>query len=507
MQNYCSNQSRRNFLKKALWTTALTGVAPSILAADETEKRPNIIFLLTDDQCRWSMGCYGNPDVKTPNLDQLAADGLLFENHYNTTAICMASRASIFTGVHEYQHGCNFDRGDFKRLELWEQSYPALLKKAGYMTAFAGKFGFNIRGANPAADFDFWGSGGIQSKYETAKNAKMKKYAEDYPHSTLSYAAFSEDVIGAAVEKDQPFCLSISFKAPHRPWTPDPQFDDLYSGFTFTRPGNFGPEHAEHLSPQSKTGRQWKRWTQWGYNNNYDGVMAQYHELIHGVDVAVGRIRDTLKENGLDDNTVIIFTSDNGFLNGAHGFGGKVLPLEESSGAPLIIYDPRSPASTRGKRSKALTGNIDFAPTILELAGQSVPEHMDGVSLLPLIQNPDADVREHMAFIQAWPRTIENTCLSVLTKDWKYTYWWYSGKGMQPVEELFNTEQDPLELKNLASDSQYNSTLETMRGFYDEELQLWNANATPLHGYKDDALLFERRILWSEKEDYIQEKQ
>lgn len=117
----------------------------SAVTRDAVETMPNIVFLLADDQSTYSLGCYGNTDVKTPNMDQLASDGVAFDKHYNTTAICMASRASIFTGMYEYKTGCNFTHGNM-RADVWEKSYPVLLREAGYLTAFAGKFGMEVDG-------------------------------------------------------------------------------------------------------------------------------------------------------------------------------------------------------------------------------------------------------------------------------------------------------------------------------------------------------------------------
>ena len=122
------------------------------------------------------------------------------------------------------------------------------------------------------------------------------------------------------------FCLSISFKAPHKPAAPDPRFDDVYAGKTFTKPKNFGREFAEHLSPQSKAGRQYPRFTQWNYDTDYDGEMAKYHQQVYGIDVAVGMFRDELKEQGVAENTVVIFTSDNGYICGSHGYGSEGAP-------------------------------------------------------------------------------------------------------------------------------------------------------------------------------------
>ena len=202
--------------------------------------QPNIIYLLADDQNVSSVGCYGNADVITPNMDKLGQKGIVFDRHYNTTAISMASRASIFTGMYEYKTGTNFDHGNMKQ-EVWKKSYPVLLRNAGYFTAFAGKFGFEVDELGLCEnDFDMWGGAPGQSSYVTQENSSMAKYAKEFPHSTLSYGAFGRDAIREAVKENKPFCLSISFKAPHLPSQPDPKFNDIYAGKTFTKPANFG---------------------------------------------------------------------------------------------------------------------------------------------------------------------------------------------------------------------------------------------------------------------------
>jgi len=455
--------------------------------------RPNIVFLFADDQNTYSLGCYGNKDVRTPNMDQLAQEGVVFDKHYNTTAICMASRANVFTGMYEYKTGCNFSHGDM-RAEVWAKSYPVLLRDAGYLTAFAGKFGLQVEGKGLCeSDFDFWGGGPGQTDYRTAKNKSMEKYAAEYPHSTLSYGAFGQDFIRAAAKQEKPFCLSISFKAPHKPATPDPRFDEIYAGKTFTKPANYGREFGEHLSPQSKTGRQYDRFTSWNYDNNYDGVMAKYHQQVYGIDVAVGMVRDELKTQGLADNTVVIYTSDNGYICGSHGYGSKVLPMEESSRVPLIIYDPRSPLNGKQIRCDRLTGNIDFASTILELAGLPIPSNVDGKSLLPLLQDPVQGGHDQMSFINVYG-ALPTHSLSCLTRQYKYTYWWYGNDEMEPVEELFDTVNDPLELVNLAGDPNSAKILESMRRRYDQELEKWKRQAVDYNDYQRFGTLFDRTI-------------
>ncbi len=471
-------------------------IAASSLTA-WSDDRPNIVFLMSDDQCTYSMGCYGTPGVKTPNLDQLARDGMVFDNHYDTTAICMASRANVMTGMYEYKTGCNFKHGALLK-EHWQKSYPILLREAGYQTAFAGKFGFEVtekpekKGVLPEDDFDRWGGGPGQTSYETKKNKSMAKYAEQYPHSTLSYGAFGRDFIEDAAKSDKPFCLSISFKAPHQPTTPDPQFDSVYAGKTFTKPGNFGRVYGEHFSQQSRQGRQYERFHSWHYSDKYDEVMATYYQQIYAIDVAVGMIREAIVDSGVAENTVIIYTSDNGFLCGSHGYGSKVLPYEEASRVPLIVLDPRRENSGKKLRCEALTGNVDFAPTILTLAGIDVPENMDGRNLMSLYDDPANEIHASLPLINVWGPDAAHS-LAVVTRDWKYIYWPYDQGDFEPTEELFDTKNDPLELTNVASVDSLAADLVRMRALYDSLVDDWKKSAVPYHNYKQFGDVFTRR--------------
>jgi len=461
-------------------------------------KKPNIIFLLTDDQSTITMGCYGNDKVRTPNLDQLATDGVIFDRHYVTTAICMASRANIFTGLYEFRTGCNFNKGDLTR-KLWETSYPMRFKQAGYRTAFAGKFGIQIEGEKqlPSQDFDLWGGGPGQTNYTTARNPAIKQYAKTHPHSTLAYAAFSNDFIEQSVNAKVPFCLSISFKASHRPVQPDPKFDSVYKNTIFPKPKNYGRENGMHLAEQSKTGRQYPRFEEWGYSDDYVNVMRKYNQQIFAVDVAVGEIRAALKSQGVENNTVIIFTSDNGFLCGSHGYGSKVIPYDESTRVPLIIFDPRHPSSGKRIRCDSLTGSIDLSPTMLDLAGLPEPENIDGVSLTPLLETPTKPVRESLSLMNFWgPDTAHS--FGVVTNSWKYLYWYSQEDDMLATEELFDMNQDSNELTNAASDDANLEALNKMRNLYDQHLYEINDNAVrPVYRkYKD---LFDRKQTWESK--------
>ena len=460
------------------------------------DDRPNIIFLMTDDQNVRSLGCYGAPGVETPNIDALAADGVAFDRHYDTTAICMACRATVMTGLLEYRHGVNFGTGTVgdgqMRKEDWEQSYPMLLHKAGYRTAFAGKFGFTIEdtsksGRYPEDDFDMWGGGPGQTSFITARNKSMVQYAKNYPHSTRSYGAFGSDFIKESAKKNQPFCLSISFKAPHRPVQPDPLFDDIYAGALFPKPENFGREHGMHFPEQSRQGRQYQRFEEWHYNDAYDEVMAKYYQLIYAVDVAIGMIREAVETAGVKHKTLIIFTSDNGYLCGAHGYGSKVLPYEESSRVPLIIYDPRS--EKKAGRCNVATGNIDLAATILD-AALGRPNHGNGTSLLKHYVNNNNPKRDRIIpLINVWgPEQVFS--LGFVKGEWKYIYWPYTGDGMKATAEMYNLKEDPLELHNRINDNATRDIRVQLEKDYANLIHDWTQQAIDRPHYKKAANLF-----------------
>lgn len=472
--------------------------------------RPNIIFLFADDQAYDTLGCYGNPDVKTPNIDRIGRSGLIFDRHYNTTAICMASRANVMTGLLEYRTGCNFMHGPMAK-SIWKQSYPMQLSSAGYRTAFGGKFGFATvedprkgGGDNkyenlPVDDFDFWVGGLGQTHYVTAKNKYLAPYADKYPHSTRAYGAAGVDFISESVKADKPFCLTLFFKAPHRPTTPDPAFDHVYRETNFRKLPNYGREAGQHLAPQSKMGRQYPRFEEWGYHTeeSYQSALRTYNQQIYAIDVAVGMLLKELEAQGVADNTVIIYSSDNGFFNGSHGLGSKVLPYEEGARVPLIIFDPRVSEAHRGRRTSAVSGNIDIAATILDLAGVGTTQDIDGRSLMPLVRGKSERVRERLPLIQVWG-TAGTLALGVVTEQYKYIYWPY-GEGMDPHEELFDIQFDPFEMRNLALMQENHPALQSMKSHYRAELELWKKNAVSYNHYEPFGTVFDSTISWEQK--------
>ncbi|MBI9017312.1 MAG: sulfatase [Phycisphaerae bacterium] len=507
---------RRQFLKAVCAGAAVTSLPIMSVASaakkSSSSKRPNIVFLYTDDQRYDTLGCMGNKHIKTPNLDKLGNDGVIFDNHYNNTAICMASRAIVMSGMHEYKNGCNFMHGPLDR-KYFDTSYPVLLREAGYYTGFAGKFGFGVADADnpdrswkkdenmPIADFDYWAGWPDQGTYKTEDNGYIAKFKDKYPHTTRALGAAGQEFIGKAKESGKPFCLSVSFKAPHGPASPDKEYDDLYDGVVFPKPENYGLKGAEHLCDQARSGRQAAKFSAWE-GDKYQEHLSKYYRQIYGIDVAVGMIRDELETQGVADNTVVIFMTDNGYSCGSHAFGGKVLPYEEASKSPLLIFDPRKPASKRGKRSRALTGSIDMSATMLDLGGVAVPDHTDGESIVPLLDNPNRKIRKHMLFTQVWG-PLSNHALTVLTGDFKYTYWMYGDDGMTPCEELYDINADPIEMENLVGEKKFKGTLKKMRRLYDGYVEQWKKDCYKDYGYPEHGILADRHLSWDEKKKLV----
>ncbi|MEC8554876.1 MAG: sulfatase [Planctomycetota bacterium] len=489
------------------FTSILTWVAFSAINGWAVgNDRPNIVLLLTDDQSYNSLGYAGNTQVKTPNLDRLASEGLIFDAAYDSTSICMASRAQVMTGMYEYKTGCNFSHGPLHR-KNWQKSYPVLLREAGYFTGFVGKFGFAVKGEDgdssyhhnddlPMDSFDYWCGWPGQGSYRTKENEFFLQYADKHPHVTQAVGAASSDFIKAAKNENLPFCLSVSFKAPHGPMSPDPAFDELYADTTWATPPNYDQKGAAHVPEQAKSGRQYLTINDFE-RDRFQNTMRKYQQLVYGIDVAVGKIREELVRQGVADNTVILFLSDNGYNCGSHGFGGKVLPYEEGSRSPMVIYDPRHPVSGQGSRCNAVVGNIDIAPTILDLAGLPVPEGMDGRSLRPLLDTPAGRVREFMLLINAWGNAPTHE-LTVVTEEYKYIHWPYAHE-MEPKEELYHLTTDRYEMNNLVNDSGHQAALSKLQQHYDQALVVWKNECVPGGNYPLFAKIYDRHISWDAK--------
>ncbi len=425
---------------------------------------PNIIFLLTDDQ-RWdSLSCMGNSIIKTPNIDNLAKNGFLFENAFVTTSICMTSRASCLTG----QYACRHKINDFftnLSAEAFSQTYPALLKKAGYRTGFVGKYG--IGNQKMTEEFDVWNGipGPDQPVYEN-KNEKGQ-----YKHLTEIITDQSIEFLKGS-SKEKPFCLSVSYKAPHvqdsdpRQFIYNPIYEDLYKDVSIPLPKTATQKHFDALPDFLKNSEARERWKKrFANSKKYQKSVKGYYKLIARIDDSVKNIRKELKKLNLADNTVIIFMGDNGFFLGEHGLAGKWFAHEESIRVPLIIYDPRIERSKTGKVCKKMALNIDIAPTILDLAGETVSEKIQGTSLLPLLKNQNQNWRKDFYYEHNFEYETLPKSEGVRTERWKYIRY----PEQKPVfEELYNLEKDPFEEDNLSTNQICQSVLKKLRNRCDE---------------------------------------
>lgn len=433
--------------------------------ADRPEKpkpvKPNIIYLLTDDQ-RWdALGAMGNTILKTPHLDELANNGLLFQNAYVTTSICAISRASMLTGQYESRHGIH----DFKTglsLDALEDTYPIQLKNKGYKIGFIGKYGVGEAKVHPKALFDFWAcTEKSQPDYEnTDENG-------NYIHYTDRVANYIETFINEV--DDRPFCLSVSFKAPHvqdgdeRQFIPNPRYADHYKEITIPEPKTGDPKYWESFPDFFRTDENIAR-ERWKLRFNtpekYQQSVKNYYRLLTGVDDVVGAIKKQLREKGLDKNTVIVFMGDNGMFLGEHGLAGKWYPYEESVRVPLIIHDPRE-GSPKGRKDQ-IALNIDIAPTILGFAGIDKPKSMQGLNIIDVIKNNDSTrssfFYEH-SFFGSPKIPVTEGVISTELKYIKYTEHDY--------EELYDLTNDPLEENNLVSNPKYTGVLEKQRSLYE----------------------------------------
>ena len=444
-------------------TLATVCLQPGIAPAGAGEQsRPNILFMLTDDQRFDDLGCMGNTIIQTPNLDELAADGVIFENAFVTTAICCSSRASILTGQHMRRHRI-YDFATPLSSEAMDNTYPVLLQKAGYRTGFLGKFAVGapskeIRHLSlPADKFDFWFGFGQSINFRQVVDGEERFLTTLLADKAVEFLRTNP--------ADKPFCLSISFKSPHGPWNFfDPHTPNPYQDTEIPPPASYNKEayqaQPEFLRQSLNGSGPWP-------NNPRDRFLDNArtcYRLITGMDAAVGRIMAAVDELGLDDETIVIFTSDHSSLRGTHGLFGKWIMYEESIRAPLIVRDPRLPAELRGTRRDQMVLNIDFAPTMLAMGGVAVPPRMQGRDFSGLLRNEPIEWRSEWFHEHTYntrpPRRPIAKSEGVRTERWKYIrYIEYD----PPYEQLFDLKNDPGEEHNLAELAAHRETLGNMR--------------------------------------------
>ncbi|HSF45678.1 MAG TPA: sulfatase [Chitinophagaceae bacterium] len=423
---------------------------PSNSGEGKPERRPNIIVIVTDDQ-RWDMmGCAGNSIIQTPNMDKMASEGVRFSHAFSSTPICAASRASILTGLYERKHGFSFGTPPVSQSHS-DISYPYLLKKAGYQTGFVGKLGvkfdvsvdslFNWKRIN---GFPYW-------KVVDGKKTFLTDIQTDQAIEFIKNSSSGD-----------PFCLSLSFSAPHADDDSKEQYfwpqelDSLYQHAIIPVPSTAAPAFYEGLPDFLKGTMSRERWY-WRFDTpeKYQNMVKGYYRMITGIDQALGRIRNTLDELGIADNTIIMLMGDNGYFLGDRGLADKWLMHEASIRVPFIYFDPRNKVKTGNGVVSNMVLNIDVSPTVLELAGISIPKIVQGESLVPTVTGKNVKKRssvfcEHLMNNPKIPNSE-----GIRTEKWKFIRY---PKHPEFVE-LYDLENDPWEEKNLAGDARYRKNI------------------------------------------------
>ncbi len=409
-------------------------------------KRPNIIFILTDDHRFDALGAMGNPIIHTPHLDALANDGALFTNMFCTTSICAISRANFLTGQWERRHGIDDFNTPLTRAQF-AACFAGVLRKGGYRTGIVGKWG--LGNPLPVDEYDYFqGYPGQGSYFPPGKSGVAGEHLTDKLGAQA--LEFLDDCTN-----EQPFLLQLYHKAPHVndgnqawPFPPDPRYNSLYADVTIPKPRTATEAHFKALPPFLQDSESRNRWQQrFADDALYQKSVKDYYRLITGVDDVTGRIIERLKEKKLDRNTVTIFSSDNGFYLGERGLAGKWYMHEESIRLPLFIYDPRQPPSRRGMKLDQMVLSVDIAPTIIELAGLPVPSVMQGTSLIPLLDGKSVPWRDDFFYEHRFTHPRIPQTVGVRSRRWKYTRY----ISVSPVyEELFDFRTDPHEEHNLA---------------------------------------------------------
>jgi alpha-L-rhamnosidase len=455
-------------LASILLCTSISGLAGVVPAEPGRDQRPNIIFILTDDQ-RWdALGYAGNKQIHTPEMDRLAKEGVFFSHGIATTPICSASRASILTGLHERTHRYTFQTGDIRQ-EYMAQSYPRLLREAGYYSGFFGKFGVNFAPKDQL--FDVMDDYDRNNRFTDHRGFYYKTIGQDTVHLTRYTGQQALDFIEEA-PKSRPFCLSLSFSAPHAHdpaplqyfWTKES--DHLYQDRQMPDP-ELAEERYFLQQPQPvRDGFNRLRWT-WRFDTpeKYQHSVKGYYRMIHDIDLEIAKIRKKLKEKGLDKNTVIILMGDNGYFLGERQLAGKWLMYDHSIRVPLIIFDPRVKKS---KDSDLMALNIDIPSTILDLAGLKQPGSWHGKSLMPIVSGQQKSFGRDTVLIEhLWEFEDIPPSEGVRTNEWKYLRY----VNDKSWEELYNLKDDPQEANNLAGQPEFRHVQVALRNKCDQLIQ------------------------------------
>jgi arylsulfatase A-like enzyme len=444
----------------ALSTFAALALAMPLASAATPSKPLNIVVLYADDWRHDTLGAAGHPVVKTPHLDRLAKEGMRFTHNCVTTAICGVSRATLLTGQWMSRHG----NPAFAMFTTpWAETYPGLLRRNGYHVGHIGKW---HNGTFPQDKFDF---GRAYSGTHWIREADGTKI-----HVTQKNENDALDFLRTR-PTDKPFVLTLAFFATHAEdqnplqFLPQPASMELYKDTVIPVPKTSSDEDFKRLPPfianEQNEGRVRYHW-RFDTPEKYQTMMKNYYRLATEVDATCGRVLAALRQQGLLENTLVIFTADNGYFHAEHGLADKWYPYEESIRTPLIVRDPRMPAALRGQTNDDFTLNVDLAPTFLAAAGIAAPARMQGRDLSSLYLASNAAAWRTEFFYEH--ATIKNihfipSSEALVRKEVKYLYW----PDFQH-EELFDLTADRAETHNLAAAPHQAKTLASLRSRFAE---------------------------------------
>ena len=429
--------------------------------------RPNILFFLIDDQRNDVLSCTGHPIVKTPAIDRLAERGVLFKRAYVTTSICAASRASILTGLYESKHIYTFGTAPLK-MEFLEESYPMLLKKAGYTTGFIGKLGVSLEKQDSILSemFDYCSLSPSSVPYiKTYEDGSIRHSAEIKGEQAVEFIRQQS--------RDKPFCLSVSFNAVHAvdgnltpgleghyPYSPSLAY--LYENETMPPPRLSDPAIYENHPTFLKESMNRERYFwRWDTDEKYQVNMKAYLRMLSTCDRVIGDIVTALQESGLADNTIIIYSSDNGYYMGERGFAGKWTHYEEALRIPLVIVDPRAGEEPGIRALDNMVLNIDIPATIVNYAGLPLPGGYQGESLRELVSGKKVNnwrstfLTEHRMEHIKIPKYV-----GIHSERYVYATYYEQNPAYEFLHDLL---LDPDQLKNLAYEQEYSSLLDSLR--------------------------------------------
>ena len=476
--------TRRALLAGAAGTALSVGAGvPAKPAAAVPDPAPpaktprNIIYILSDDHRYDAMGFMGHPFLETPHLDSLAKNGVHAKNAFVTTSLCSPSRASVLTGQYAHRHRVvDNSTPTPPGIHFFSQD----LQKAGYETAFIGKWHMGGEGDAPQPGFDHWISFKGQGTYlpsPSGLNINGKRVPQK-GYITDELTDYAMDWLKTR-KGDKPFFLYLSHKAVHSEFIPAGRHKGRYAGKTVTPPAS----QAANTDPMGRpmwTQNQRNSWhgVDFPYHSNLD--IADYHrrycETLLAVDESLGRITDFLKGKNLLDETLIVYMGDNGFAFGEHGLIDKRTAYEESMRVPLLLQCPA--LFKPGTVLENVVAGIDIAPTFLDVAGVQPSTVMDGASFLPLARGGKTPWREALLYEYYWERAFPQTpTLHALRGD-RYKY--IRCQGIWDTDELYDLKDDPKETKNLIRDPALQKTVQTMNAHLWEILQQTNGTQIPL---------------------------